>query len=170
MHKRELSGQTAFPFGVLPYFICYYMCSATYSTYYANYLVEQGIDKRSRIMSRGRVNNHSLRLINNNYIIVLKNYIKRNVFRYGFRLLALGDSDFYLVSRLYCVKNGFSTNRTLTQNTCLIVFRKSSLGQSHNSCCRSILFQTTFILTTTALCLCIFHMHVTDFTACAGST
>ena len=45
MRKRELSGQTAFPFGVLPYFICYYMCSATYSTYYANYLVERGIDK-----------------------------------------------------------------------------------------------------------------------------
>ena len=43
--RKAITGQNGFPFGVLPYFICYYMCSATYSTYYANYLVEQGIGK-----------------------------------------------------------------------------------------------------------------------------
>lgn len=43
---RKLSNErTPYPYGVLPYFICYYMCSATYSTYYANYLVGQGIEK-----------------------------------------------------------------------------------------------------------------------------
>lgn len=43
--RKRLSGQNSFPYGILPYFICYYMCSATYSTYYPNYLVEQGIGK-----------------------------------------------------------------------------------------------------------------------------
>lgn len=44
MHNLN-SERTPYPYGVLPYFICYYMCSATYSTYYANYLVGQGIEK-----------------------------------------------------------------------------------------------------------------------------
>ena len=41
--RRLNAGRTAYPVGVLPYFVCYYMCSATYSTYYSNYLVSQGV-------------------------------------------------------------------------------------------------------------------------------
>ena len=41
---RSLNApRAAYPVGILPYFVCYYMCSATYSTYYTNYLVSQGI-------------------------------------------------------------------------------------------------------------------------------
>lgn len=43
--RRLQSGRAAYPVGILPYFVCYYMCSATYSTYYTNYLVSQGINK-----------------------------------------------------------------------------------------------------------------------------
>lgn len=44
MRNRSIN-RAAYPVGILPYFVCYYMCSATYSTYYSNYLVAQGIDK-----------------------------------------------------------------------------------------------------------------------------
>lgn len=41
--RRLDEGRAAYPVGILPYFVCNYMCSATYTTYYSNYLVSQGI-------------------------------------------------------------------------------------------------------------------------------
>ena len=38
-------SRAPYPFGVLPFFACLYMCNATYTTYYSNYLVGVGVDK-----------------------------------------------------------------------------------------------------------------------------
>ena len=69
-------------------------------------MIHNGIYQRTTIMSGRRVNHHSLRFVNDQYVRILIQNVQRNVLRFDFYRLWCRNGCTYLVSTFYN-KTGF---------------------------------------------------------------
>ena len=75
-------------------------------------MIQKRVDQRFVIVACGRVNNHSLRLVDNKKIVVLISDVKRNVLRRKLKLARFGNNKGNFVAGLYLIvfADGLSPN------------------------------------------------------------
>ena len=74
---------------------------------------KERIDERAAVIPRRRVNDHTLRLVDNEKVVVLVDDIERDILRFGFELDRLGNIDRDLVALAYLelFPDSFSVDR-----------------------------------------------------------
>ena len=76
------------------------------------------------------------------------------------------DFDCNFVSGFHCIKHFFRRHLChISEGTWFLIFCKTHIGKSCDSCCRSILFQTAFLSTSTGFCLLVVYTQMTDLSA-----
>ena len=61
-------------------------------------MIHHSIDQRTGIISDSGVHDHAFWFVDNQYILVLKDNLQRDVFRFDFELLRLRDTKFDAIS------------------------------------------------------------------------